>query len=656
MSGRCSLSGLSLICQGHLPSYGDWGRDLLQTTTLDKKTAGEIYRSALHFYHFSSDSTIKNEARDCLQRLYPLISDELGTRGVDLFLSHPIKKNSLPFSLPKNATITGQAGIGILRDANETTVLMKTGANTTHSHDDVLAYMYYACGKEVSADMGYGIYGTNGHNGWGTKSIAHNTVVVNSDEGMKKGQKCKPFSGGEFSFLYESDTVNVYEGKAPHLYGIDSFQRMIGIAPIAASSSYVIDFFYIEGARTCDYAFHAFQEDSELELTNVEKVLANHWTLAGIDEQKKLYYDEHEKSFGERLTTGETFSTLLEQEKAQGWTPDKNNGYGFIYDVKEYKSFRDGFTAAWKSVDGYRLTWMGLCDRSDRIFTGMYPSLDGRQKRPMLIVRSDRKNKQFVSVVHTKKRSLSQAEVLRIERLSCRGSQVTALAVYTTTEMTDFWVYSPVAQKMSIRTSFGEWSVEGRCGWIRTDNKGKIIASACVQASSMQFQGKQMKGKKNTWFEITGMNEEENSLALTWDREVDELLDEELHEKLDGRWPCNKIHYVRIAPLPHAQSVVYQVQEMEKRENKLKMILRDSFTLSKGIVESCKKNRLSSLYPLPLAASFAGKKIIGDKGGRGTITKCLSLKEIEIKIQHSFEKGETFKIIDIEPGYYLQWL
>ncbi|WP_213528091.1 heparinase II/III domain-containing protein [Paenibacillus cisolokensis] len=80
----------------------------------------------------------------------------------------------------------GQSGVSIIRSSGDTTALMRFGRNNTHGHDDVLAYSYYAGGKEISADIGYSVYGTNAHYGWASKSIAHNTVVVNQDEGMKK--------------------------------------------------------------------------------------------------------------------------------------------------------------------------------------------------------------------------------------------------------------------------------------------------------------------------------------------------------------------------------------------------------------------------------------------------------------------------------------
>lgn len=630
---------MEMLCQGHLPCYGDWGQDRICSEKPDAKTLTDTYRAALHFYQYSPDSNIRDKAADWLRRLYPLVSSRLGEKGIDLFLLHPVFAQPPSFTLPQHATIAGQTGIGILRDSNQTTILMRTGANHTHAHDDVLGFTYYAYGKEISADLGYSTYGSNGHYGWSTKAIAHNTVVVNADQHMKKGQLYKPFSGGEFTCLYESPAVTAYEGAAPTLYGIDAYQRMVGLVPLPDGSSYVADLFYVRGARTSDYSFRAFHEKADFTAEGVKKATRtqNAWTLAGFDTQSHLYFDQPGKSFGERLTTGETFVPLLKEEKPQYWTPAPNNGYGFIYDIHEYEPASSCMRAHWQSHEGYALTWHGLLDADDQIITGQYPNLSGTERHPLLLIRSLRTAKQYAAIIHTT-RGQNHLRLLSVHRLASRGGDTTALAAEISNGWLDFWAYSPVAQTMVIHTRFGEWRLNGRCGFLRTDRSGKILAHACIHASSMAFQGRQIDGAKKIWLPIKAIEKQKRAI------------------RLDPHLPPNGARFIRIAPAKDASASLYEIRDIHSRKDATTVMLRDSLSLSKGIVASCTKNQLHTRFPLPLGAAFCGKFIIGEQGGYGIVEDIPTPKTIHARILSSFREGEAFDITDLAEGGWAQWL
>jgi hypothetical protein len=629
---------IDILCQGHLPCYGDWGQDLRQSCEPDIKTMTDVYRAALHFYHFSPDPKRKQEAASYLQRIYPIAEKNLGEKGIDLFLLHPRQPQTTSFQLPVHTTFLGQSGIGVLRDANQTTLLMRTGANSTHAHDDVLACQYYAYGKEISADIGYSMYGSNGHYGWSTKSVAHNTVVVNKDKQMKKGKLYKPFSGGEFSFFYTSPYIAAFEGKAPDLYKIDAFQRAIALVPLPDGSSYWADFFYIQGADTCDYAFHAFHEKACLQVEGAkEKRKEGVWTMAGLESSEKLYFDEPGKSFGERLTIGETFSPLLNGEKAQYWTFEPNNGYGFIYDTKQYEPRLSSVKARWESEQGFELTWYGITDKEDQILTGMYPTLSGQEHHPILLVRSPRTTKQYTAIIHTT-RKMNTLRITAMHGLAARGIQVTAFVTEISNGWLDFWAYSPVTQTMCVHTRFGEWRMEGRCGWIRTDRTGNILVHACIQASKMTFQGKTMTGSQQAWLRIQDIDYKKRAI------------------RLEPHSPPENTPYIRIAPASDSPSSLYSVQSIEAKKEGVIVTMRDSFFLSKGIVTFCDKNMIHTKDPLPLAASFPGKLILGTKGGKGVIEKVSELKQIRARVLTPFTIGEEFHVVDIAQDYWAQWL
>ncbi|WCN37999.1 heparinase II/III domain-containing protein [Aneurinibacillus uraniidurans] len=630
---------LDLLCQGHLPCYGDWGQDRSSNPAPDPKTMADIYRAALHFYTFSPDDALRSQAAKHLYSLYALVEKRLGTKGLDLFLSHPEPHQAAALTLPTSSIFTGQAGILIGRDGNGTTILMRVGPNYTHSHDDMLGLSYYAYGKEISADVGYSSYGTNGHYGWTTHSIAHNTVVVNSDQKMKRGQLYKPCAGGTLSFLYEKDGITMFEGSAPNLYGIEAYERAVAIVPLGASS-YVLDLFYIRGAVTGDYTFRAFHEKAELSLA-VSRIRSadSTWTLAGVDASKRLYYDAPGQSFGERLTTGETFHPLGKEERAQGWTPDPNNGYGFIYDLQPCEKPADNILQAnWVSQEGYTLTWQGLLTGNERIWTGTYPTLDGREKHPLLIVRGTGTTMQYAAVFCTRKNK-QPSELSRIHRLSARGVQVTALSVTHESGSIDFWVYSPIRQTMVVQTRFGEWQVIGRCAMVRTNLQGKIMRADCMYADEMRFQGIRYEGIRRITSTIIDVDYTKRAIRITPPLPV-----------------SGNSGYVRIARSSDTQASIYPVEHVQTEADNAVLILRDDFILSKGTVLSYSSDTLHTTDPLPLAASLTGKTIRGNRGSRGIILAIPSPKSIRIQAASPFSVGETFDIIDIEPNFQVEWL
>lgn len=645
---------LEMLCEGHLPSYGDWGNDRREGAEPDGKLSAEVYRSAQYFYRFSPDESIRVKAGNMLRLLYPLVEDQLGGRCMDLFFPH----NGIhlaagkPISDPEALTVMGQNGLAIVRNApSGTTALMRFGRSNTHGHDDVLAYVYYANGKEISGDIGYGVYGTNAHYGWASKSVAHNTVVVNRDRKMKRNQLFKPFAGGELSIIHRSDTVAALEADATELYadnGVTMYRRFVGLVRTSGSASYTIDFFRVEGAVTADYAFHAFQDSSSLQLEQVRPSARRHWTLAGVDSPEKLYFDEPGKSFGERLTTGETFVPLFEGEEPRLWTTDLNNGYGYIYDVKEFEPEQDLFRALWQTEETKEtLVLLGVCDPGDRLFAGRCPNLEGNRKHGILIHRGMRPQKQFAAVSFLGAENGATPVVEGVQRRAVSaGEHVTALAVQLPGGITDYWMYSPNFQTMEM-TLFGQsWSVTGRSAMLRLDGMGRVIEACCVMAERMHYGEYNMNGIENRWTDIEQIDEESGT---AWIREHPPLM-------------ANAPQFVRIRNREDGTSAVYKIQGVSVAGQRTAVQMTDSFILSKGIVESLSEGELVSKYPIPLgvmyegSSPFRGKRIIGNQGGLGIITEIPELKTILMKVIRPFRLGEAFDIVDMEPGYQLQWM
>jgi hypothetical protein len=640
---------LDMLCQGHLPSYGDWGADSSVGSGPNLKLAGEAYRAALFFYQFSPDADMRRKAEETLGKLYPLLKDQFGGKGIDLFFNHPVQVSPEPFTLPQHNTVMGQAGIAILRDQNGSTIMTRVGPNHTHAHDDVLAYNYYACGLEISADIGYGIYGTNAHYGWGSKAIAHNTVVVNKDSQMKFQQMYKPFAGGEFTFLYESDEVSAIEGKAPGLYGIEAYQRMLATVPAGAGASYVMDFFYIEGAETTDYAFHAFHEKSTLEIRGAERVEVSHWTLSGIDASEKPYFDQPGQSFGERLTAGETFSTLLEGEEPRLWTPQINNGYGYIYSAEEYRTYKGGSEAIWTSESGVQFRWFGLQREDERLFVGECPSLEGTYRYPILVLRSEKPSMLYAAASCAAEPD-REACVKAIHELPVSGERARAVRIELEDGSSDYWVYSDKPQRISVSVGNEEWVIEGRCAWMRLDQGGNVLSAQCISAHEMSFRDIHGTGRQRPEALVLQADADSgklqcNSAPTAWAEAEGPRTVRIIHKE--------KSSWYSIEPVGASQ-------EMEVG----RIVLRDSFILSKGMVAAVRGDVIVTRYPLPLGvtgsadgpSAFQGKQMIGKLGGQATILRIPTLKELVVDLIKPFEIDEAFDIVDVVPGCKLEWV
>lgn len=645
---------LDMLCEGHLPSFGDWGPDRIRSSTPDIRTCTEVYRAAQFFYHFTSDEVIRENAGSTLMLLYPLVEGSLGERCAELFFAHngvhsPIRKPRLKEDEP---TVMGQAGISIIRK-KKTAALMRYGRNSTHAHDDILSYVYYKDGQEVSGDIGYGVYGTNAHYGWASKAIAHNTVVVNRDNMMVQNQLFKPFSGGELTTIYNDENVSVMEGDATSLYkrsGVSMYRRMVGLVNTTEGDSYTIDFFRVEGARTADFAFHVFHDNSTVELQEASPSHRTYWTLAGVDSPEKLYFDEPGKSFGERLTTGETFVPLLPGEKPRLWTTALNNGYGYIYHVKEFKPDGSVFRALWTAEGGNKFYYYGLCRQEDRLFTGLAPSLDGDRKHGILVHRSTQPNVQFAVVTYCELNDGRDSHALRnpirkVVQLPAEGTDVTALAVHFTNGMVDYWVYSPARQAIKVSAHGVEWNVSGRSGMLRLDSEGRVVEAHCTLATSMSYGEFQKTGREDKWFLVDQVDETSGTVWVA------------------AEPPVNYVpKYVRVRRKPGEESTIYTIKSLHQSGRRTAIKLTDSFILSKGIVQAATDTEIHTSYPVPLGVGlegespFIGKKIVGQFGGLGTITKAPEMKKFHVRVSRSFAEGEKFDIIDLEPGYELQWI
>ncbi|WP_135550540.1 heparinase II/III domain-containing protein [Paenibacillus cymbidii] len=645
-----------MLCQGHMPCYGDWKTDKRTGTEADAKVLSYAYRGAAAFARHSPDAGLRKRAGEQLRRLYPHVLPQLGKLGLDLFGEHPEPADAgrHAFALPERGTLLGQAGLAILRDANETTVLLRYGPGSVHGHDDALALQLYACGQEVTADIGYLYYGSNGHLGWASKAIAHNTVVVDRDSRLPGRSIYKPFAGGELLLFHESANASALEASAPDLYGVETYRRLLALVPLAGGSSYVVDVFAVDGAETADYAFHAFHEPSELALSGALAVETAGWTLEGHDEacagSPRPYYDHPTQSFGERLTAGETFDRCLEDEHPRGWTPIPNNGYGYVFDLKRYEPDDGGFVAVWRSESGRVLRLFGLTEEKDRLFTGKGPSLQGEQRHPMLIWRSGAR-KRFSAIMQAlpaaSETGYDGVLVKEVRQVDTGSGAMTGMKVVLSDGSADYWVYGVDAGTAVVQTTHGPWRVAGRCAWIRLSANGELLRNELIDGASTSFGSCVLQAPVEHSVPIAAVDAAEGTIALA----------EPMASGQDARG------WVRIRSARTGRTAVYRLRSLTK--DRMTILLSDSPILSKGVVQRVSVGeqdgltRLDSRYPLPLgsdlvhpgaASPFEGRTIRGAWGGTAVIRGVPAMKRLVVEISVPFRQEEPFDILGIEAG------
>jgi hypothetical protein len=230
-------------------------------------------------------------------------------------------------------------------------------------------------------------------------------------------------------------------------------------------------------------------------------------------------------------------------------------------------------------------------------------------------------------------------------QLPAEGTEVTALAVRFTNDMVDYWVYSPVRQVMKVMAHGVEWTVAGHSGMLRLDAEGRVVEAHCTSATALTYGEFHKTGREDKWHPVDQVDETSGTVWVA------------------AEPPANYTpKYVRLRRQAGEESTIYAIKNLHQSGRRTAVRLTDSFILSKGIVQSATDTEIHTLYPMPLGVGlagespFIGKKVVGQLGGLGVITQAPEMKKLYVRVLRSFTAGEKFDIIDLEPGYELQWI
>ncbi len=175
----------------------------------------------------------------------------------------------------------------------------------------------YGLGREISYDPGYGW--AHHRTGWAHATVAHNLVAVD-----EKNQPLAPAgSGGSLQHFCQSPGVRVVSADDPAAYaaqGVTRYRRTLALVDLSPGRSYLLDIFDVNGGRQHDLSHHFAGSLSTTEGITLG-LPQSRGSLAGPQyEWWKLIQPS---------------GWIAGQQKPFYWNPPPENGYGFLYNVRQ---------------------------------------------------------------------------------------------------------------------------------------------------------------------------------------------------------------------------------------------------------------------------------------------------------------------------------
>ena len=206
------------------------------------------------------------------------------------------------------------------------------GTGSGHTHRDTLNLGVYGYGLDLAPDLGRQGTDWEGTNldAWVESTPAHNTVTV--DE-----QNVHPQWVGYPEHFDHTDEVQLVDVDAPRAYPqTDTYRRTTAMVTADKETSYVVDFFHVDGGDDHHFSFHAAPADVSTE---------------GLDLQAQEHgtYEDEDVAFAD----GGHFSYLYDVER----DADPEGGFTVDFDVDDYWEVHDEDPDA-----TLRLTMVTDCD------------------------------------------------------------------------------------------------------------------------------------------------------------------------------------------------------------------------------------------------------------------------------------------------------
>ncbi len=403
-----SLSTLSRFSQ-----YGDAPADRFTNST-DPDPQNRKAAFLKLFYHQTSNLGWKS----LCQKLYWSLSETERERegalyesilrwGPSQWMPPPRPQNlDLPPDFRQEASVVaGQKRIAILRSGTgeyQRAVFMRGGAGNLHGHDDQMGIVLYGEGLSLTGEYGYKHWGTPDHAGYGTKPVAHQTVVVDEAPARAFDVSYPPYPAARIEGYQPFGPAQFIEMANPALWpesDLREYRRQTWLVDLSEKSGYFVDFFQVSGGRIHDYVRTAPYlqppQAGSLTFDGVEPAPREGvWSLAGLNAKHRgALFNQPGKSWGERLDLGSGTIRNLgipgEQLPTTKWDPPPQNGYGFIWNLQSAETEQD-WSATWRLHDGqHSLRMTMLATAPQTVLTGKAPSLGFGSPHEVVIVRRE---------------------------------------------------------------------------------------------------------------------------------------------------------------------------------------------------------------------------------------------------------------------------
>ncbi len=309
-------------CAGHTPPLGDTGPDL---SVLRGSQRPRFNRNAYRRLEFLAARVSDPAARRrYAEELAAYVGDLDQARrrvGSARWLTFhaaapPSRPPAGPRPAPDSTLLPAGRGIAILRSGEEAAALLRWGPTLNHGSPDELNLNFFALGRELTYDPGYGW--AHYRAGWAHATGSHNLVVV--DEANQLGREG---SGGELETWLLAPGVRAVSANDPLCYAaqnVSRYQRTLVLLDYGADRSGLLDVFRVKGGRTHDLNWHfvgALRPADGLSLSKAQ----TRGSLAGprYEWWRQLQSDGWLRGL---------------RRKGFYWAAPPGNGYGFLHEVR----------------------------------------------------------------------------------------------------------------------------------------------------------------------------------------------------------------------------------------------------------------------------------------------------------------------------------
>jgi Heparinase II/III-like protein len=501
---------------GREPNYGDSKPD--RKTTNSEVSKSNLSRRSRYLKTFYTQTTLPKWQKECIKLYRELPVSTRRNKGTKpiwsirdtKLLSNPewvkllMASSSSKSRASQLSTLLGAKVIGILRsgrDKQKRALFIRGGANASHAHDDQLGIILYAKGMELSGEFGYNLYGRADHLGFGSRAIAHNTVVI--DEDLPPSKIWKRVPSANVTAYLSTKPAQFIEMSTPKQWqktSVTDYHRLCWLIDISKKDFYYLDFFHIKGGKRHDYAWNARYLDPAvpgdgLTLEGVKpKNIPGIWTLAALGGSNlNATFNKPGQSWGERLRPGGHIQKLgIKGEKIGyfNWNPPPGNGYGFVYNIKTAKTTKN-WSAIWalgdKAKNKMKITMLN--GDSQTVITGKTPTLDPPETHHAIVIsrRQQQQNKplhsNFVNVIQV---SNGKWPVKSAKLIKQNNPNATAVKIALQSGSTDTVID---CENPGSETKCGNISLKGKYGFIRQDKTGQVINAIMNSASRLSGGG-----------------------------------------------------------------------------------------------------------------------------------------------------------------------